>query len=313
VRLEVSFPRQSVRYVRVSSLGGTKPLYPTTLTELEILAPGDTAGSFLDELPPDVERVKHLWRNERALRALGVFAPPDASRRIVKALGPAPAYSAANSPMVQAGLRALGRLRQPAGFDYLVKLLDNTDWARYAALALCRLEISKPEDLAKLRSLAPRIIANLPGNHDTFMLHELESHHHLTRHLLDVCQMRRAACEHTMRQLGVEFDAGAIDDSLSWSPVVGRTGPHHRFGWQPAGDPPAADRLHARRQGIHLPCQGVVQRQASGGHRRTHPDGLIGKPDRAVRCRCRVGRAQRAPPGNNELGMPNVQCPRNDQ
>ncbi len=38
--------------------------------------------------------------------------------------------------MVQAGLRALGRLRQPEGFDFLVELLDNTDWARYAARAL---------------------------------------------------------------------------------------------------------------------------------------------------------------------------------
>ncbi|MFH1267254.1 MAG: HEAT repeat domain-containing protein, partial [Planctomycetota bacterium] len=118
VRLEVRFPRQSVRYVRVSSFGGVKLTYPTTITELEILAPGETPGAFLQEAPAEFEKVRYLWQAERAFRALGVFAPPDASGRIIKALGPAPAYSAANSPTVQAGLRALGRLRQPAGFDY---------------------------------------------------------------------------------------------------------------------------------------------------------------------------------------------------
>ena len=275
VRIEVQFPRQSIRYVRVSSFGGAKPTYPTTITELEILAPGETQTEFLQDVPAEVEKAHYLWQGERAFRALGVFAPPDASQRIITALGQAPTYTAANSPMVQAGLRALGRLRQPDGFDYLVKLLDNTDWARYAAralgefgdpravgplldhyakyakllsqkdppdvprddvmkfpsfdrmletpyyfsLALCRLVIDKPEDLAELRSLAPLIIANMPGNNDTYMLYELESPLHLTRHLLDVGGMRRAACEHTMRQLGVEFDAEAIDDSLTWPPL----------------------------------------------------------------------------------------------
>ena len=233
------------------------------------------AVQYFQDVPAEMEKIHHLWQGERAFRALSVFAPSDASRRIITALGSAPAYSAANSPMVQAGLRALGRLRQPDGFDYLVEMLGNTDWARYAAralgefgdpravgslldyypkyakllnqknppnvprddvmgfpsfdrmletpyyfsLALCRLGIEKSEDLSKLRSLAPSIIANMPGNHDTYMLYELESPHHLTRYLLDVGGMRRAACEHTMRQLGVAFDAQAIDDTLTWPPL----------------------------------------------------------------------------------------------
>ncbi len=277
VRIEVQFPRQSVRYVRVTSFGGVNPTYPTTLTELEILAPGEPPAELSQESPPNPDMARFLWQRERALRALGVFAPPGASQRIITALRPARTNTAAHSPMVQAGLRALGRLRQPEGFDYLVEQLENTDWARYAAralgefgdaravgplldhytkyakllnqknppdvprddimgfpsfdrmletpyyfsLALCRLDIQKPEDLAKLRSLAPQIIANMPGNHDTYMLYELESPLHLTRHLLDVCGMRRAACEHTMRQLGVEFDADAIDEALTWPPLTG--------------------------------------------------------------------------------------------
>ena len=277
VQIEVQFPPQSIRYVRVSSFGGVNPTYPTTITELEILSPGERRADFLQDEPAEPEKIRYLWQRERAFRALGVFAPPDASRRIIQALGPSPAYSAAYSPTVQAGLRALGRLRQPDGFDYLVMLLERTDWARYAAralgefgdpgavgplldyypeyakllnqknppnvprddvmgfpsfdrmletpyyfsLALCRLGIDQPKDLARLRSLAPLIIANMPGNNDTYMLYELESHHHLTRHLLDVCGMRRAAREHTMRQLGVEFDSESIDDSLTWPPLEG--------------------------------------------------------------------------------------------
>ncbi|MBC8871482.1 MAG: hypothetical protein H8E44_18825 [Planctomycetes bacterium] len=275
VRIEVRFPRQSVRYVRVSSFGGVNPTYPTTLTELEFLAPGETPAELSQEVPADPDLALFLWRRERAFRALSVFAPPDASQRIITALRPARTYSASHSPMVQAGLRALGRLRQPEGCEYLTEQLDNTDWARYAAralgefgdpravgpllqhyakyakkldqtnppnvprddvmgfpsldrmletpyyfaLALCRLGVEEADDLTRLRGLAPLIIANLPGNNDTYMLYELESHHHLTRHLLDVCGMRRAACEHTMRQLGVEFDAEAIDDSFAWPPL----------------------------------------------------------------------------------------------
>jgi len=278
VRLEVRFSSRPARYVRVSSFGGVNPTYPTTLAEVQILAPGEDAALPPGEAAQRPEQMDRLWRAERAFRALGVFAPDDASQRIIDVLGPAPSYSAANSPTVQAGLRALGRLRQAEGFDYLVRLLESTDWARYAAralgefgdsravqplleyypkyakevdqkdpahvplddvmkfpsldrmletpyyfsLALSRLKISEPDDLAKLRRLAPRIVANLPGNHDTYMLYELESHHHLTRHLLDVCGMRRAACEDTMRQLGLEFNADAVDESLQWSPLVGR-------------------------------------------------------------------------------------------
>ncbi|MEK6649991.1 MAG: ATP-binding protein, partial [Bacteroidota bacterium] len=46
--------------------------------------------------------------------------------------------------------------------------------------------VFKFETLAeRLRELAPLIMANLPGDHDTFMLYQPETGHWLTRHLLE--------------------------------------------------------------------------------------------------------------------------------
>ena len=50
--------------------------------------------------------------------------------------------------------------------------------------ALCRLPIDDPKDREALRQMAPLIMANLPGDHDTFMLYEPE-HQELFRSRLD--------------------------------------------------------------------------------------------------------------------------------
>ncbi len=70
------------------------------------------------------------------------------------------------------------------------------------AYALCRLPLDAPEDRAKLRELAPLVMANLPGDHDTFFLYEPEVGHLLTRHLLDAAGLRREALEHAFAILG---------------------------------------------------------------------------------------------------------------
>ena len=64
------------------------------------------------------------------------------------------------------------------------------------AYALSRLPLDAPEAKAALREIAPRIMANLPGDHDTFFLYEPEVGHLLTRHLLDAAGLRREALEH---------------------------------------------------------------------------------------------------------------------
>lgn len=198
------------------------------------------------------------WRCERGMRALGALGGRGASEAIIEQLGAAPVADVRYRPRVRAGIRALGRLRDEIGFEYLIQLLDNTMWARLAAdalgdfgdrravpallaaypryaknlggdnptqlpqddrmgfpsedrmletpysiaYALCRLPLDDPQDLEALRKIAPQVMANLPGDHDTFMLYEPEVGHLLTRYLMEKSGLRQAACEHAMQQLG---------------------------------------------------------------------------------------------------------------
>jgi hypothetical protein len=68
--------------------------------------------------------------------------------------------------------------------------------------ALCRLPLDDPADLVRLRELAPLLMANLPGDHDTFMLYEPEVGHVLTRYLMERTGLRQQACEHAFELLG---------------------------------------------------------------------------------------------------------------
>ena len=70
------------------------------------------------------------------------------------------------------------------------------------AFSLCRLPLDDARDRAALRQIAPLVMANLPGDHDTFMLYEPEVGHLLTRHLLEMSGLRQAACEHAFELLG---------------------------------------------------------------------------------------------------------------
>ncbi len=76
------------------------------------------------------------WQCERGLRALGALGGVGATEAILQCLEPIPPTGDQYRPMVRAGIRSLGRLRDEAGFSYLLKLLDNLYWARHAADAL---------------------------------------------------------------------------------------------------------------------------------------------------------------------------------
>jgi len=277
VELVIDFPKRTARYVRITSHGTVRPIYPTTFFEVEVneKARASRPGAAQPE-----------WRHERGLRALGALGGQGATEAVIECLGPAPPTAPDYRPMVRAGIRALGRLGDEAGFQALVRLLDNLMWARNAAdalgdfgdrravpallaaypryakkldgsdppdvpgddkmgfpsedrmletayaiaYALCRLPWDDPHDRETLRNLAPRVMANLPGDHDTFMLYEPEVGHLLTRHLIEQAGLRQQAVEHALELLGQQRRVPKPPDALSW-PVF----PAYRMAtWLPA-------------------------------------------------------------------------------
>lgn len=248
--LVVDFPATKARYVRITSYASEKATYPTTFRSVEIYGPGGkTTAASAAEIP---------WRQERGYRALGALGGRGATEAILESLGPNPTASAAYRPAVRAAIRSLGRLREEAGFQALIRLLENPMWARAAAdalgdfgdrravpallaaypryakslagqnpvdlpaddhmsfpsedrmletpyaiaLALCRLPIDSKEDRESLRKLAPLIMANLPGDHDTFVLYRQEVPQLLTRCLMERSGLRQEALEYAFESLG---------------------------------------------------------------------------------------------------------------
>ena len=257
VELVVEFSPRQARYVRITSFGSVNPTYPCTFFEIDVNAAGQSDGGKI-EFDGPVE-----WRFERGLRALGALGGQGATEEILKVLGDSPPTAPRFRPMVAVGLRSLGRLREEAGFQALLRILDNTMWARRAAdalgdfgdrravprllavyskyakkldgsnpadvprddvmgfpsedrmletpyfisYALCRLPLDDPKDVAALAKLAPLIITNMQGDHDTFMLYQPEVGHLVTRHLMEISGRRQEACDHVFERLARPHDA----------------------------------------------------------------------------------------------------------
>ena len=153
VRIAIATTGHPARYVRITSHDAINPVYPTTFFEVEI------NGRSLRPPPLDADQV---GRYERGLRALGTMQVEQSARQIMDFLGDAPPSAERFRPMVTAGIRALGRLRQPESYQYLRHLLDNPMWARRAAEALG--EFGDPGAIQPLLAAYPRYAKQLDGS-----------------------------------------------------------------------------------------------------------------------------------------------------
>jgi len=82
--------------------------------------------------------------------------------------------------------------------------------------ALCRLPLDREEDRLILRRLAPLVMANLPRDHDRFMIYEPAVPGLLTRHLMEHTGLRQEACEHAFEVLGQPRRVAKPDDAPDW-------------------------------------------------------------------------------------------------
>ncbi len=152
VDLIVDFSPRLARFVRITSYAAKNPIYPTTFFEIDVdneLRHKVAAGDAI------------RWRQERGLRALGALGGGGATQAILDFLGPVPTTAKDYRPMVAAGIRALGQLREDSGFEALINLLDNPFWARRAATALG--DFGDRRAVAALLAVYPRYAKDLKG------------------------------------------------------------------------------------------------------------------------------------------------------
>ncbi len=128
--LPISFKEEEARYLRIVSYASENSLYPTTFY---------TVGAF-EQIPDKVKQFPSSFLSrESAMRRLGCLGIGRTNTPIIQLMSPYISKSATEREeklMVQAGIRALGRLHDKKAQSLLIDLLENAQWARYAADAL---------------------------------------------------------------------------------------------------------------------------------------------------------------------------------
>ncbi|MEE8452764.1 MAG: HEAT repeat domain-containing protein [Thermoguttaceae bacterium] len=154
-----------------------------------------------------------------AAEALGDFGDARAVPALIEAY---PKYAKTLQGQKPANLPRDDRM----GFPDEDRMLETPYWIIYS---LGRLPLDNPKDRAALRQIAPLLMANLPGDHDTFMLYEPEVAHHLTRYLMNHVGLRQQACEHAFELLGQPRRVPPLEEPLVWSAFV----PYRIASWLP--------------------------------------------------------------------------------
>ena len=157
------------------------------------------------------------------------------ARRAAEALGDC-ADARAVQPLITAFARYAKRLdgenprEVPADDRMTFPSEDRMLETPYCILyALCRHNLDTPATQEALRELTPLLLANQPGDHDTFFLYEPEPAHQLLRYLLDTCGMRRQAREHAYSLLETSDDGAVAVPDSPW-PVFA---PYRAASWLP--------------------------------------------------------------------------------
>ena len=127
-KLTVDFKQTDARFVRITSYASERPIYPTTFFSLSVFEKRQESAPVLSFLA-----------RERTLRALGSLGGKGAAEAVRGTLTPYVSRTVGKEEeklMVQAAIRATGRLNSAKGQELLIALLQNPQWARYAADAL---------------------------------------------------------------------------------------------------------------------------------------------------------------------------------
>jgi HEAT repeat protein len=216
---------------------------------LGVLGNADAAArivKFLGPTPPAAERMRPAVT--AAIRSLGRLRQDTGFAYLLQLLdNPMWARRAAEALGDYGDARAVPYLA--AAFTRYAKRLDGSDppdvphddkmtfpsedrmlETPYAILlALSRLDLEPPQHRAALQSIAPQLLANQPGDHDTFFLYEQEPAHQLIRYLLDKCGVLDAARAHVFALLSPSAEDEVSSSALVW-PVFA---PYRASSWLP--------------------------------------------------------------------------------
>ncbi len=139
-----------------------------------------------------VELLQHSHWARYAADALGDIGDGESATALIAAY---PRYAMSIARKKPAKVPADDR----PGFEAVDRMYE-TPYAIAEGLSRC--DLAGSNVVARLRSIAPLLVANLPGDYDGAMLYEPEACHQVTAYLLDAAGVRREVCEIALEAVG---------------------------------------------------------------------------------------------------------------